>query len=55
MEPEVVPSAAGPMIRTALIILVCELALIGWVRWRNSAQARARQGGETTQHPATSV
>jgi hypothetical protein len=55
MEPEVVPSAAGPMIRTALIILVFELALIGWVRWRNSAQAQAREGGETTQRPATSV
>ena len=42
VEPEVVPSAIGPMVRTALIILVIELAVIGWVRWRQSARARAR-------------
>ena len=34
VEPENVPSAAGPMIRTALFILIIELALIGFVRWR---------------------
>ena len=34
VEPEVVPSAVGPMVRTALIILAIELAVIGWVRWR---------------------
>ena len=34
VEPEVVPSAIGPMVRTALLILVIELAVIGWVRWR---------------------
>jgi cytochrome c len=34
VEPEVVPSAVGPMLRTALIILALELAIIGWVRWR---------------------
>ena len=34
VEPENVPSATGPMIRTALIILIIELAIIGWVRWR---------------------
>jgi mono/diheme cytochrome c family protein len=34
VEPENVPSAVGPMIRTALIILVIELAIIGYVRWR---------------------
>jgi mono/diheme cytochrome c family protein len=34
VEPEDVPSPAGPMIRTALVILVIELAVIGWVRWR---------------------
>jgi hypothetical protein len=39
MEPEDVPSAVGPMIRTALLILVIELAVIGWVRWRKKAQA----------------
>ena len=41
MEPQVVPSALGPMVRTALIILVIELAVIGWVRWRNKQNARA--------------
>jgi mono/diheme cytochrome c family protein len=39
VEPEVVPSAVGPMVKTALIILAIELAVIGWVRWRNSARA----------------
>ena len=34
VEPQVVPSAIGPMVRTALLILVIELAVIGWVRWR---------------------
>jgi mono/diheme cytochrome c family protein len=34
VEPEDVPSAVGPMVRTALIILVIELAIIGYVRWR---------------------
>ena len=38
---QVVPSAIGPMVRTALIILVIELAVIGWVRWRNKQNARA--------------
>src|SRR5688572_16701511 len=33
LEPEVVPSAVGPMIRTALIILALELIVIGAVRW----------------------
>jgi mono/diheme cytochrome c family protein len=51
VEPEVVPSAFGPMMRTALIILVIELAIIGWVRsrYRDRSQAAA------TQQPATSV
>jgi mono/diheme cytochrome c family protein len=34
LEPEVVPSAVGPMISTALFILAIELIAIGWVRWR---------------------
>ena len=34
VEPQVVPSAAGPMVRTALLILVIELAVIGLVRRR---------------------
>jgi hypothetical protein len=34
LQPEVVPSATGPMIRTALLIGAIELILIGWVRSR---------------------
>jgi mono/diheme cytochrome c family protein len=41
VEPENVPSAVGPMIRTALIILVIELAVIGAVRWRKRKQQPA--------------
>ena len=37
MEPEVVPSPAGPMVKTALLILVIELAVVGWVRRRKPA------------------
>ena len=37
VEPEVVPSPLGPMVKTALIILVIELAVIGWVRRRKPA------------------
>src|SRR5688572_5212544 len=51
VEPQVVPSAIGPMVRTALLILVIELAVIGWVRWRNSQNARAELG-EKPSHPA---
>ena len=53
VEPEVVPSALGPMVQTALIILVIELAVIGWVRWRS--RARGELGGRPTQPAATSV
>jgi mono/diheme cytochrome c family protein len=45
VEPENVPSAVGPMVRTALIILAIELALIGWVRWRQGSRARGQLGG----------
>jgi mono/diheme cytochrome c family protein len=55
VEPEVVPSAFGPMVRTALVILAIELAVIGWVRWRYSARARDQRGGERRQQPATNV
>ena len=55
VEPENVPSPIGPMIRTALFILVLELAVIGLVRWRNSARARGENGGTTGQQPATGV
>jgi mono/diheme cytochrome c family protein len=48
VEPEVVPSAAGPMITTALVILALELIVIGWVRY--GSRARAQQG----QRPVTS-
>jgi hypothetical protein len=53
VEPEVVPSAIGPMVKTALIILVLELALIGWVRWRYGSRAHGGVGGEP-RHPAAS-
>jgi len=49
VEPEVVPSPVGPMIKTALFILAIELAVIGWVRWRRGSEelggARLRAGG----------
>jgi hypothetical protein len=51
VEPEAVPSAVGPMVRTALLILVIELAVIGWVRWRDGDGAREDLGGEPS-HPA---
>ena len=51
LEPEHVPSAVGPMVRTALFILVFELVIIGWVRHRGS-RARAGISGER-QQPAT--
>ena len=46
VEPEVVPSAVGPMIRTALVILAIELIVIGWVRWRYGPRTREELGGE---------
>jgi mono/diheme cytochrome c family protein len=55
MEPEVVPSAVGPMINTALAILFIELAVIGYVRWRYSARWREQRGGEQTEPVATRV
>jgi mono/diheme cytochrome c family protein len=54
MEPETVPSAAGPMIRTALVIFGLELAIIGWVRSRYRSQARNEIRGEGRPLPATS-
>ena len=53
VEPEVVPSAVGPMVRTALLILAIELAVIGWVRWRYGSRARGELGGEPSQPAAT--
>ena len=40
VEPEVVTSAVGPMVRTALLILVIELVVIGLVRRRNGYSER---------------
>ena len=44
VEPELVPSATGPMVKTALAILAVELVLIIWVRRRYGSSARARSG-----------
>ena len=55
VEPQNVPSAVGPMIRTALAILAIELAIIGWVRWREGARGRDQVDRERRQQPATSV
>jgi hypothetical protein len=55
VEPENVPSAVGPMIKTALFILAIELAVIGWVRWRHGSRARGELGGEPSQPAATSA
>jgi mono/diheme cytochrome c family protein len=55
VEPENVPSAAGPMIRTALFILALELALIGWVRWRHGSRTRGGLGERPSQPAATSA
>jgi mono/diheme cytochrome c family protein len=46
VEPENVPSAVGPMIRTALILFFIELAVIGWVRWRYGSRSRTARDGE---------
>jgi hypothetical protein len=53
VEPENVPSAVGPMIRTALVILAIELAVIGWVRRRYASRADGEPGGQPTQPAAT--
>ncbi len=54
IEPEVVPSAVGPMVKTALLILAIELAVIGWVRRRGRDElggASLRAGGATAGPP----
>jgi mono/diheme cytochrome c family protein len=53
VEPEAVPSAVGPMVRTALLILALELVVIGWVRWNNGSRAHRALGGEPSQSAAT--
>jgi mono/diheme cytochrome c family protein len=55
VEPEEVPSAVGPMVRTALLILVFELAIIGWVRSKYAARRRDELGADGRPQPATSV
>ena len=50
VEPEVVPSAVGPMVRTALLILALELAVIGWVRRRYGSRVSL---GDSSQPAAT--
>ena len=55
VEPQVVPSAVGPMMRTALIILAIELAIIGWVRWRYNSRTRGDLGREPSHPAATSA
>lgn len=47
VEPDEVPSAAGPMVRTALIVLGLELAVIAWVR----SSRRQRANGKLGQRP----
>ena len=51
LEPETVPSAVGPMVRTALIILAFELGIIGWVRWHHGSRAPEEPRSQPT-HPA---
>ncbi|HEX5032281.1 MAG TPA: c-type cytochrome [Candidatus Eisenbacteria bacterium] len=57
VEPDVVPSAVGPMVRTALLILGIEMVVIGWVRRRYGrvhgapGGAFLRAGGATAGPP----
>jgi mono/diheme cytochrome c family protein len=54
VEPEVVASAVGPMLRMALLILAIELVVIGWVRrWHYGSRAQGAAGGEPSQPAAT--
>ena len=53
VEPQVVPSAVGPMVRTPLLILAIELAVFGWVRRRYGYGAHGELGGEPSQPAAT--
>jgi hypothetical protein len=52
VEPEVVPSAVGPMLKTAFFILALELVVIGWVRY---GSRRGEDRGGSRHQPATSV
>jgi hypothetical protein len=55
LEPENVPSPAGPMLTTALSLIGIELAVIGWVRWRRSARQREAAGADEGQQPVTNA
>jgi mono/diheme cytochrome c family protein len=55
VEPEVVPSAVGPMVRTALVILAIELVIVGWVRRRYGNRRRTAVETAGGEQPATSV
>ena len=55
VEPAVVTSAVWPMLKTALFILVIELAVIGWVRRRDRSREGGKLGGEPTQPAATTA
>ena len=55
VEPENVPSAVGPMVKTALSLLVLELIVIGWVRSRYGDRRRVNVSADGTHHPAPSV
>jgi cytochrome c oxidase cbb3-type subunit 2 len=52
VEPENVPSAIGPMLRTAFFILALELVVVGWVRWHYGSRKRG-EPGRPTQPAAT--
>lgn len=46
MEPEAVPSPAGPMVKTAIFVLLAEVIVIALVRWQQGrAGAAARRSG----------
>ena len=53
VEPDVVPSAVGPMVRIALLILAFELVVIGWVRRQYASRARGTVGGDQSQPAPT--
>lgn len=55
VEPDVVPSAVGPMIRTALVVLALELIVIGWVRSQHRARSRGELGPQPSAPSATSA
>ena len=55
VEPELVPSAVGPMIRTAFLIFALELIVIGWARWRYGPRTGEARGREQGQEAATSA